>query len=331
MENRTSLSTIFLAKASEALQISRSYELHKYANEKKDQAFFSDEFWKMDYHHVPVRKWLFDRTETSVAYDSPISVLTDHSNEHIYAPKNAKDVELGGWINRNKPDSFPSDLLPNSGESQLTWQDHVFGSFLRYMFIRYFFSQNAPRIEYGSRILAEHWRSYLIDKYSRSLGSDIFSHLAGLHIRRGDKTDEDSFWRKHNRWRNLSYYVKGIVDEEKRRNINFTFIFVLTDEKYVIDSLQNYAREHLRGREILYNVLAPIAYTEPFRRIEFDQFLVSIRFLVENAAITIGHNDSNVFQLFREITYSRRQHQPGVQTITYTRCAPDSLTDDRLF
>ena len=327
----------------DARHISRSYELHKYATEKKDQAFHSDEFWKMDYHHVPIRKWLFDRTETSVAYDSPISVLTDHSNEHIYAPGNAKDVEIGDWINRNKPDAFSSDLLPNNGEYQLTWQDYVFGSFLRYMFVRYFFSQNAPRIEYGSRILAEHWRSYLIDKYSRTMGSDVFAHLAGLHIRRGDKTNEDSFWHKHHRWRNLSYYVKGVVDEEQRRNINLTFIFVVTDDKHVLSSLQDYAnpsstgndepyaREHLRGREILYNVLAPIGCAEPFRRIEFDQFLVSIRFLVENAAITIGHNDSNVFRLLREITYSRRQHQPGVQTITYTRAAPDSLTDDRIF
>ena len=95
--------------------------------------------------------------------------------------------------------------------------------------------------------------------------------------------------------------------------------------------IKPYAREHLRGREILHNVFAPRACAEPFRRIDFDQFLVSIRFLAEHAAITIGHNDSNVFRLFREITYSRRQHQPGVQTITYTRSAPDSLTDERIF
>ena len=326
-----------------ALRISRSSQLPTYASEKIDQPFYSDQFWKMDYHHVPIRKWLFDRTETPVSYGSPISVLTNHSNEHIYAPGNAKDVELGDWINRNKPDSFSSDLLPNNGQYQLTWRDYVFGSFLRYMFVRYFFSQNAPRIEYGSRILAEYWRSYLIDKYSQSLGDKVFAHLAGLYIRRGDKADEDSFWQKHNRWRNLSYYVKGIVDEEQRRNMNFTFIFVLSDDANVISSLQDYvnpsstgndepyAREHLRGREILHNVFAPRACAEPFQRIDFDQFLVSIRFLAEHAAITIGHNDSNVFRLFREITYSRRQHQPGVQTITYTRSAPDSLTDERIF
>ena len=332
-----------IGNTSEARGFSNTYELYRYANEKNDRAFYSDEYWKTDYHHVPVRKWLFDRIKTPVSYDSSITVLTDHSNEHIYAPGNAENVDIGDWINRNKPDSFPSDLLPNNGNYQLTWRDYVFGSFLRYMFVRYFFSQNAPRIEYGSRILAEYWRSYLTDKYSLSLDSDVFSRLAGLHIRRGDKTDEDSFWQKHQRWRNLSYYVKGIVDEEQRRKMNFTFIFVLSDEVHVINSLQDfanpsstgidepYAREHLRGREILHNVLSPIACSEPFRRMEFDQFLVSMRFLVEHSVVTVGHNDSNVFRLLREITYSRRQQQPGVQTTTYTRCAPDSLTDTRIF
>jgi hypothetical protein len=332
-----------IKNTADTLYISRSYELHKHANEKANRAFYSSEFWKMDYHHVPIRKWLFDRTETSVSYDSPITVLANHSNEHIYALGNAKDVEIGDWINRNKPDAFSSDLLPNNGKYNLTWQDYVFGSFLRYMFVRYFFSQNAPRIEYGSRILTEHWRSYLIGKYSRSLGNDVFTRLAGLHIRRGDKMTEDSFWHKHNRWRNLSYYVKAIVDEEQRRNVNFTFIFVLTDEANVLTYLQDYAnpkstgrdepyaREHLRGREILHNVLAPRACTQPFQRMDFDQFLVSLRFLAEHARFTVGHNDSNVFRLFREITYTRRQHQPGVQTITYTRSAPDSLTDTRIF
>ncbi|CAF5146487.1 unnamed protein product, partial [Rotaria magnacalcarata] len=58
-----------------AILIITSKELHKNRNNKEDRALFSKEFWKPDYHHVPIRKWLFDRKKTSVSYDSPIHIL----------------------------------------------------------------------------------------------------------------------------------------------------------------------------------------------------------------------------------------------------------------
>ena len=133
--------------APNAVSIGRSHELHASGNNKENRVLFSMEFWKMDYHHVPIRKWLFDRKTSDVSYSSPVNVLSDHSDEHIYAPKNAKNVSIGDWINTNKPDAFSSDLLPNNGNYQLTWQDYVFGGFLRYMFVLYFGSRNAPRVE----------------------------------------------------------------------------------------------------------------------------------------------------------------------------------------
>jgi hypothetical protein len=314
--------------------ISRSHELPAHGNDNKDHVLLSSEFWKMDYHHVPIRKWLFDRKQTSISYNSSIDLLTDHSDEHIYAPKN---IEIGEWINQNAPDAFSSDLLPNKGSYKLTWQDYVFGSFLRYMFVLFFGSQNTPRIEYATRILAQHWSSLLTDKYSLSTNNSAFSNLAGLYIRRGDKSTEDSFWHKNHRWRNISYYIKGIVDEEKRRKMIFKSIFVMTDDTSVMNSLHDYAnpnsegtdepyaREHLRGRDILYNVLAPQVCFDPFRRIGFDQFLVSMRFLIVHAAFTVGHTDSNVFRFFREVIYAQRQHQQNVQTFTFIRNAPDSF------
>ena len=63
--------------------------------------------------------------------------------------------------------------------------------------------------------------------------------------------------------------------------MKFDYIFVMTDDKYVLRSIQDYsnpkslgtdepyARTHLRGREILYNVLAPQDCFYPFRRIGF--------------------------------------------------------------
>ncbi|CAF3469078.1 unnamed protein product [Rotaria socialis] len=319
--------------------IRTSKELHNNRNNKEDRALFSLEFWKLDYHHVPIRKWLFDRKKTSVSYDSPIHILADHSDEHIYAPNNEKNVSLGEWIDRNKPDAFSSDLLPNAGQYKLTWTDYVFGSFLRYMFTLFFGSQNAPRIEYGVKLVTEHWLSYLTDKYSIPAKTNVFDRLAGLYIRRGDKSPEDSFWRQHKHWRNLSLYVKGIVDEERRRDTTYQYIFVMSDDSSVVSTLQDYtnprsqgtdepyARKHLRGREILYNVLAPQACFDPFVRIGFDQFLVSLRFLIQHSALTIGHIDSNVFRFLREVKYAQQQQRIGVQTYTYTLDAPNSLDD----
>jgi hypothetical protein len=206
------------------------------------------------------------------------------------------------------------------------------------MFVLFFGSQNAPRIEYGVRVLTAYWSGYLTDKYSlHSNTTSIFNRLAGLYIRRGDKSIEDSFFRVHHHWRNLSYYIKGLVDEEERRKVPFKYIFVMTDDKSVMSSLRDYAnpnskgtdepyaRKHLREKEILHNILAPQDCFDPFQRIGFEQFLVSMRFLIEHSAFTIGHTDSNVHRFFREVVYAQRQHWPGVQSFTYVRNAPNSL------
>ena len=323
--------------APNAIHISNSKELYQNGKTKSSRLLLSTDFWKLDYHHVPIRKWLFDRKQTTISYDSSIDILTDHSDEHIYAPNNANNVPIGDWINTNKPDAFSSDLLSNKSWLSINlarlciwWISSLYVCFI-------FCSQNSPRIEYGVRVLAAHWSSYLMDKYSISSKTNVFNKLAGLYIRRGDKSNEDSFWFKHSHWRNISYYIKGIVDEEKRLNKTFQYIFVMTDDKTVMHSLQDYvnseskgtdepyARKHLRGREILYNVLAPQACFDPFLRIGFDQFLVSMRFLIQHSAFTVGHTDSNVFRFFREIVYAQRQHQPGVQTYTYVQNAPNSF------
>lgn len=179
-----------------------------------------------------------------------------------------------------------------------------------------------------------------MDKYSIPSNTNVFTEMAGLYIRRGDKSKEDSFWHKHNHWRNLSYYVKGIVDEEQRRKEPFKYVFVMTDDTAVMSSLREYAnsdskgtdepyaREHLRGKDILYNVLAPQDCFDPFRRIGFDQFLVSMRFLIDHSAFTIGHTDSNVYRFFREVVYAERQHRPTIQSFTYVRNAPDSFVNN---
>jgi len=221
--------------------------------------------------------------------------------------------------------------------ANLTIPDQIFTSFLRYMFLL-FFSQLAPRIQTSAKLLAHHWSEYLSDKYNKPY-SETLSKMAVLFIRRGDKMPEDLFWQKHKRWRNISMYVKGMINEEKRREIRYTTIFVMTDDVTVMNSIQEYsrvgltslnkdepyAREHLYGRQILYNVFAPQSCFDPFIRIGFDQFLVNVQFVTDYASLVVGHTDSNVGRYLEEIIYVNRQHQKNSQTLTYVINAPDSL------
>jgi hypothetical protein len=218
--------------------------------------------------------------------------------------------------------------------------NQIFTSFLRYMFLL-FFSQLAPRIQTAAKLLAHHWSEYLSDKFNQPY-QEVLTKMAVLFIRRGDKMNEDSFWQKHKHWRNISLYVKGIVDQEKRRQSKYTTIFVMTDDATVMNSIQeysrvglttsntdeSYARQHLHSRQILYNVFAPQSCFDPFIRIGFDQFLVNIQFITDYASLVVGHTDSNVGRYLEEIIYVHRQHEPHVQTRTYVVNAPDSLDEN---
>ena len=201
-----------------------------------------------------------------------------------------------------------------------------------------FFSPLVPRIQISAKLLAHHWSEYFSDKFNQPY-DEILTKMAVIFIRRGDKMPEDSFWQKHQRWRNISMYVKGLVDAEKHRQIKYTTIFVMTDDLSVMNSIQeyarngltgsnqdeSYARQHLHGRQILYNIFAPQACFDPFIRIGFDQFLVNIQFVTDYASLVIGHTDSNVGRYLEEILYVTRQHKKNVQTRTYVINAPDSL------
>ncbi|CAF3590641.1 unnamed protein product [Rotaria sp. Silwood1] len=300
---------------------------------------YSREIWKFGYDHVPHRRWLFDRKREEIKkiinYHSPIALLINHANEHIYY-FNDSSLDLNKWVPRNSPQALPKDVLVGTS-TNLTIPDHIFSSFLRYMFLL-FFSQLAPRIQTSAKLLAHHWSEYLSDKYNKPY-DEALSKMATLFIRRGDKMPEDSFWQKHQRWRNISMYVKGIVDEEKRRHINYTAIFVMTDDTTVMKSIQEYsrvgltssnndepyARQHLHHREIIYNVFAPQSCFDPFIRIGFDQFLVNVQFITDHSSLVVGHTDSNVGRYLEEIIYVNRQHEKNLQTTTYVINAPDSL------
>jgi hypothetical protein len=286
--------------------------------------------WTFGYEHIPLRRWMFSYTRFVPTYNLSIKFLTNHTEEHIYRAPSLTEDFLTQWKPRNKPVNQPQHHLTGD-QYKLTWQDNVFTGFLRYMFVLYF-HRFAPRIHKMTRLLAEHWSNYIADKYGRSLND-----TSAIFIRRGDKMPEDSFWQKHKRWRNISLYVKGLVDEEKQQNRTFSSVFVMTDDALVMKSIQDYsdpksngtdepyAREHLRNRQIMYNVFAPQACFDPFIRIGFDQFLVSLEFIVQHAQFTIGHSDSNVGRYLEEITYSRHQLNASVHSDSFVKNAPDSL------
>ncbi len=134
-------------------------------------------------------------------------------------------------------------------------------------------------------------------------------------------------------------YVKGLIDQEKHRSIKYSSIFIMTDDKNVMNSIQEYsrdgltnkthdekyARQYLYQRQILYNIFAPQSCFDPFNRIGFDQFLVNIQFILNHASLVIGHTDSNVGRYLEEIIYVHRQHQNNIQTTTHVINAPDTL------
>ena len=290
----------------------------------------NEKVWHFGYEHIPLRQWMFSRDQVRPTYDLPTYVLINHEKEHIYrSPVLSRDF-LAQWSPRNRPWENPTYHIPGRSY-QLTWQDQVFTGFLRYMFISYF-HHFAPRIQQMTRLLAEHWSNYLFDKDHRNL-----NETAAIFIRRGDKMSEDSFWKKHNRWRNISLYVKGLVDEEQRLNRRFSSIFVMTDDAAVMASMcdysdplskgndELYAREHLRNRQILFNVFAPQACFDPFNRVGFDQFLVSTEFILVYAQFTVSHSDSNVGRYLEEVLYARNQLKTSTQSDTLVRDAPDSF------
>ncbi|CAF4029447.1 unnamed protein product, partial [Adineta steineri] len=170
-------------------------------NETAIKYKLSKDIWKFGYDHVPHRRWLFDRNRENIKetinYYSPVELLIDHSNEHIYYP-NSPTLDLKKWVSRNSPQAFPTDVLQGT-TTNLTISDHIFSSFLRYMFVL-FFSQLAPRIQTSAKLLAHHWSEYFSDKYHKPY-NEVLSNMAALYIRRGDKSTEDSFWHKHKRWR----------------------------------------------------------------------------------------------------------------------------------
>lgn len=201
-----------------------------------------------------------------------------------------------------------------------------------------FFSRFPARIEMFTRLLKDHWSSYLSDKLDEPY-QEVLKSMAAIYIRRGDKKVEDSFWLKHKRWRNISMYVKPLVDEEKRRKTTFKSIFVLTDDVSAMDSIREYAlhgltlnrrderfaREHLYRREILFNVLSPGSCSDPFTRFDFDQFMTSINFIINYATFVIGHSDSNVGRYLEEMFYVKHQLDTNIQSNTFVVNAPDSL------
>ena len=111
----------------------------------------------------------------------------------------------------------------------------------------------------------------------------------------------------------------------------------MTDDVSVMDSFpdytdpsskgkdESYARQHLKGQEILFNVFAPQACFDPFIGISFDQFLVTLHFLLQYSQFTVSHIDSNVGRYLTHIIYAKRQLNHSIHSRSLIVDAPDSL------
>ncbi|CAF1193545.1 unnamed protein product [Rotaria sp. Silwood1] len=290
----------------------------------------NDTTWTFGYEHVSVRRWMFSRNQVNPIYNLPVVVLINHTDGHIYRALSLTDNFLDQWMPRNRPYEESKRHLPGN-QYKLTWQDRVFTRFLRYMFVAYFHCF-APRIHQLTHSLTDHWSNYLWDKHECTLND-----AAAIFICRGDKMPEDSFCIKYNRWRNISMYVKGLVDKEQELNQTFSSVFIMTDDVSVMNSIQDYAnpnstgidepyaRKHLRNRQLMYNIFASQACFDPFNRIGFEQFLVSTEFIIQYAQFTVGHSDSNVGRYLEEIIYVQNQLKASVQSNSFVTNASDSL------
>ena len=259
--------------------------------------------WSYGYDHVPLRRWLFSYRRLPPTYELPIEILINHTHEHLYKSPLLNNTYMTEWTTKISPAVWPTEHLPGSAY-KLTWQDYLFSGFLRYMFASYF-HRFAPRIHQLARLLAEHWSSYLLDKNRGQL-----NNMAAIQIRRTDKMIEDRFWKKHGYWRNISMYVKPIVDEERRRNRTFSCVFVMSDDVSVLKVMRDYsnpgslgtdepyARKHLKNRKIIFNIFAPEAWMNAYGRVGTDQFLVSVQFIIQYAQFVVSHTDSNIGRFF---------------------------------
>jgi hypothetical protein len=302
----------------------------------KDRFLYMGEFWNFSYEHVPHRKWLFDVDQESARsrdlYSSTVGELIDHSVEHIYCAPN-RSFDLDTWEPRNSPYKQPLRYLDDA--YRRTWKDKVFMGFLRYLFTLFFY-QLAPRLQLGTQMLHYYWRTYVSEKKNLAIDNAL-SSVAAVVIRRGDHAPEDDFFRKYGYWRNISLYMKGLREEEIRRKRLFDAIFIMSDDVNVIQAIREYsdftrdgldeiyARQFLKNRTILTNVYAPENCRQPYSRLDFEQFFISVNFVIKCTTHLVQQRDSNIGRYLEEVVYGRRQLQRGVHSYTYVRSAPDEL------
>lgn len=301
-----------------------------------DRFLYVGEFWNFSYEHVPHRKWLFDVDQESARsrdlYSITASELIDHSLEHIYCASN-RSFDLETWEPRNSPYKQPLRHLDNA--YRRTWKDKAFMAFLRYLFTLFFY-ELAPRLQLGTQMLHYYWRTYVSEKQNLPLNNAL-SSVAAVVIRRGDHAPEDDFFRKYGYWRNISLYMKGLKEEEVRRKRPFDAIFVMSDDAKVIQAIREYsdltgdgldeiyARQFLTNRTILTNVYAPENCRQAYSRLDFEQFFISVNFVVKCTTYIVQQRDSNIGRYLEELVYGRRQLQNGVHSTTYVKSAPDEL------
>ena len=87
----------------------------------------------------------------------------------------------------------------------------------------------------------------------------------------------------------------------------------------------NRMQDYIYADDKFCNVFAPQACFDPFIRIGFDQFLVSLEFLTHYAQFIVGHSDSNVGRYLEELIYVRHQLNASIRTNSFVIDAPDSL------
>lgn len=166
------------------------------------------------------------------------------------------------------------------------------------------------RQHWSSELIDKQYRLTQNIAKTKSLYADALKNSAAMMVRRGDKGPEDSYHRLHGYFHDLSLYGYTLVKRQELTGTKFSSLFFMTEERGLLAEIQACAKSpkppappnwenmnapnsiapinrpsgcrsqiaewQFSGMPLTWNVYAPQACYDPFLRIGFEQFLVSL-------------------------------------------------------
>jgi hypothetical protein len=174
-------------------------------------------------------------------------------------------------------------------------------------------------------------------------------HSAAWMVRRGDKAREDPYAHAHgNAFRDISLYAWPLIRRSEQLGRPWSSLFFMSDDPHLLAETEACARAPkppqpdwdtekvprsvghiaratgcrsvvtefaLSGVPLTWNAYAPQSCFNPFNRIGFEQFLVSMHYVLLHSDFLVAHSSSNVGRIMAELLYATRQTRPDVVSL----------------